>query len=366
MNVSPDRRQSTLINALRFPLVVLVLISHCILVENIGESLTGLDGVTLLTLTNRFARSLGHVSVACFALISGYFFYYKVNQWTAGGYITDVKKRIGSLALPYLVWNLLAIGILWAKNTLALKIGFAPGYSEYEYYLVTNSRILDLVLLPIDGSLWYIRELFYITLVSPLIYLIIRYLKGWGILLLLGVNHLLLPNLMIDGTMAFNFVFGNIGIHFTLGAFLGFYKINMLETFRSYRAFLYVGALSYFAIRTLDCPSWADSLLPIATTCFALSALLFAEQVLEWKPRWVERAVSWAPMTFFVYAIHCIVIINLVRGSLYQTPLANSDLGESLIVWLTALGALALSIIAYRISHKLFPRLTSFLSGGRG
>lgn len=219
MRTSTLKDQSQILNLLRFPATVLVIASHCV-------NTTANTRVPLsLTQENLFLEQLclsfGPISVALFSLISGYYLYHNESSVNLPLYIEKLQKRGTSLLLPYVLWNIIALLLLWMKNTIGSKLGPSFAYNQIEYDLISNSNFIDLLLLPIDGSLWYIREIIFLIILSPLAYWLM-YNKRIGIALLIVLYLCLLFG--IEGVKPATY---NIKVHFLLGIYLGIHKIHI-------------------------------------------------------------------------------------------------------------------------------------------
>ncbi|WP_374708419.1 hypothetical protein [Bacteroides thetaiotaomicron] len=51
-----------------------------------------------------------------FFFFSGFFFFRKLEKWSLDFYHLQLKKRVISLLLPYLLWNILMILAVYIKN----------------------------------------------------------------------------------------------------------------------------------------------------------------------------------------------------------------------------------------------------------
>lgn len=362
MSIQIDRRSSEIINALRFPLTILVVCSHCVLTRNFKPIEFSLDGDNLFLAVDMITRSLGAIVVAWFALISGYFFFSR-DQFVATDYTKALRSRGKSLLIPYILWNLIYIAVLWGKNYFSTLVGFAPGIQPQEQYILSNSSLLQMMLLPLNHPLWYVRELIYLTIASPIIYILIRYLR-LGAVVLMAIPLL---GLLPWGQAVISRSIGvSIWFYFVLGAYLRSASIDpvrlahrlrwvgILGTIAHYVLLLFLSDRSYFHW------SFQLSMLTIPILAFNVCAYLYdrGAKVVRY---WTELSRT----AFFVYSIHAIVVINLIRGFLYTTPLANNGYGHIAILLITAGSVSILSVLAYYIAVRIAPRITAILCGGR-
>lgn len=180
---SKDQLMSRLSNAIKVPMIVLVIFVH----ENLNLEQDGYWGLLWAAMAN--------VAVPVFFLISGYYFFYG-RDFCKVEYLRKMKKRSKTLLLPYLLWNLLPMLNIVAgnvfsivfrgKSTEALQGYFADLWNQGVWHIwwdVTAGTM------PYDSPLWYVRDLIVMCVLSPLVYVFARRfgLIGGTILTLLYV-----------------------------------------------------------------------------------------------------------------------------------------------------------------------------------
>ena len=131
--------QSQTIIWLRLPLVLLVLLIH-VNPQN-REIFTPIQTIDVshLTIANiysiigRVGYYFSQVAVPFFFFTSGYFFFYKIREWNSRCYKTKVKKRLKTLFVPYLLWNILAIGLIILNKCMGIWLLHKPvdGLTSY-------------------------------------------------------------------------------------------------------------------------------------------------------------------------------------------------------------------------------------------
>lgn len=127
-------RLSLTIDFLRFPLIVGVVFIHNYIVK------TELHGVPLSTLLNEwtiglfyaFSQVVSRVCVPLFFFISGLLFFKGANfSWNI--YVHKIRRRISTLLVPYLIWNLIGFLLLCIASTyISCDISRNCGH-EYRY-----------------------------------------------------------------------------------------------------------------------------------------------------------------------------------------------------------------------------------------
>lgn len=145
-----------------------------------------------------------------FFFISGYLFFAAFRRFTFSGYLRKLGKRTCTLLVPYILWVGLWTGIatllVWAVGfeffpILGDKLG---GLYNGEWWQVFTN--------PVPFQAWYILDLFKLVIVSPIIFVAVRYLR-WGAVILAAVPW------VMDYSIPY-FVNCDGLLFFTLGAYL--------------------------------------------------------------------------------------------------------------------------------------------------
>lgn len=227
--VNGENHQSKVINAMRFPLITLVVLFH---LQLPGEALTS-QYASFNVISQFFsADGIAQLAVPTFFIISGYYFFYHVNSFDRGVYTAKIKKRVRTLFVPYLLWNGIPIlGIVAFRFFAGLKDGTSLSLiSEFGDSIGWLRAFWDRGEPkghPFDVPLWYIRDLMVLSIFSPLIYFLIRKL---GIIYVAIVCCLFLTNLWFH-TAGLD---SRAWFFFSLGAYLSLNNINMVYLLRRY------------------------------------------------------------------------------------------------------------------------------------
>ena len=170
---------------LRFPLMVMVVFLHYSPGYEVGPLMTPPYLTEFNTTFFVFIKVLcqavvPRVAVPAFFVISGYLFFLRIKSFDLATYKYKVRRRFSSLFIPYLIWNVVAI---MYPLSLHLFRGETMPSDVWGYlaYLWDTGEPLHT---PLNYPLWYMRDLIVLTILSPLIYHLLKYLKGFFILLL--------------------------------------------------------------------------------------------------------------------------------------------------------------------------------------
>ena len=155
--------------------------------------------------TENFLRiltyKLGEAAVPTFFVISGYLFFYDFEQWNWTKWGNKLKRRIGTLLVPYLLWMVVfffglylrsfALSEISAINFGTLKDSFdeAGGFRLfYDRPVMGNGMsLLGYVVpsdKPIDVPLWYVRDLMILFILAPVIWGFLKIARQYGLIVL--------------------------------------------------------------------------------------------------------------------------------------------------------------------------------------
>lgn len=132
--------QSKVIDVLRFPMIVGVVLWH-----SFFEGIMGLDipdsGIPIYHTTSFFiSRILASVAVPLFFFISGYLFFFRTT-FSVDVYKKKLKSRIKTLLIPYLFWNFVVLVGHWIVTVLSPVQLTSGAYKHTTNDRITNSPI---------------------------------------------------------------------------------------------------------------------------------------------------------------------------------------------------------------------------------
>lgn len=152
--------QSRVIDVLRFPMIVGVVLWH-----SFFEGIMGLDipdsGIPIYHTTSFFiSRILASVAVPLFFFISGYLFFFR-TAFSVDVYKKKLKSRIKTLLIPYLFWNFVVLVGHWIVTVLSPVQLTSGAYKQVSDYTVCDYLISfwNINGMPVNGALWFIRDL---------------------------------------------------------------------------------------------------------------------------------------------------------------------------------------------------------------
>lgn len=330
---------------LRFPLMIGVVINHCAITDSGNQVM---ENVTM------FCSIVLPVScVPIFFLISGYFFFANVRDFSLQVYKDKVKRRIYTLVLPYVFANIFMI--------LCYAFGhyFLPQYINPENFNVLQYSFKDFVRafwsidgFPICYPLWYIRNLFVICLCSPLFYFLIkqRIEIKFTILLALALVRLFFDLPILLGP-----------IYFYLGAMLSCDDIYTFLHHLNKRFVLII--LSIVTITAAYFNYITDELLFVKLQIITMTILtLWISYLLSEKNGMIKSSI-WGS-TFFIYLYHAfpVFVINEILLMIIE-PSGSFSFITTYI--LSIIMSIMSCMFAYYILGKYSPSFLALLTGGR-
>jgi hypothetical protein len=242
-------------------------------------------------------------------------------------YIKKLKTRIKTLLIPYILWNLINVLI---RLAIILVGCILKKDNEWKRFYNLLNELLDKGIWnifwhyntwgtgtnilgwprpsmgPFSVPMWFLQTLIIVTILTPMIYLICKYLKKYGIILL-GLLYYTGIWFSIPG-------FGISPIFFfTLGAYFGIYKINLIVELQRYKLFWYIVSLITFipsVYYNYDGITTYNYFSPVFILAMVISAINITSYFIKKGKIKVNKILSQA--TFFVYAIHTVLILSII------------------------------------------------------
>lgn len=340
-----EKRISETISFVRFPLIVGILFIHNTSLELYKDSISG-SGYKLCEAIGVLGSEIfSSLCVPAFFTISGFLYVENLNSWDYKKYKEKTARRIHSLLIPYIVWNTLAFILIFVKSFYEKGyidisvIGFLKGFWSYSGGEDLNLFGMPIVYgYPVDAPLWYIRDLFLVSLLSPLLIWLINKTQLVIILLFsfLYLFSIWPPTVWLMGGTALCF--------FSLGIYCSLYLKDFC--FNSGKEILIILSLTWLLSSFLlfnvsrECSYYLllRHLYCFLGVFFVFRAASYFVNVLKFK--WPD---SFSSSVFFVYALHTIWINNFVIYKIVPAiipPISSFSLVmgyflSSFIVWLT-------------------------------
>ncbi len=355
--------QSSAVQYLRFPLIIAVLFIH-----SYSSSLT-IQGVEIGTsgsfqvydtIRTLFSQVIARIAVPLFFFISGFLYFNNVTKWDSDQYKKKTKKRLHSLVIPYLFWNGLLILVYFIAQSIPslskLFSGEFPPVSSWGFTDFLNAFWnFDHTTLPILYPFWFIRDLIVITLLSPIVYIICKYLKLVGVVLL-GICWML--NLFSVTGLSLACVF-----FFTAGAYLSINKVNLIDLFGK---IFYPSFLLYPVIALVDLLTKNYEFNIYIHNIGILVGIAFLFNIVSsgLRNNKIQVNTFLSNASFFVFAIHEPLLTLIRKLILSKLPVYN-DVTLLLAYFLPIIIVVGLLLTIYYVLNKTLPVFCGIITGGR-
>lgn len=363
-------RWSAVIAALRLPLAAGIVLIHSRVTEVV------LNGVNIFsparfplydTVSLIVSGGLAHLCVPFFFFISGLLFFKDARTFTASSYARKLKSRARSLLVPYVFWNLTFALLLAATQAWlpALTSGSAKPMASYTwadwlscFWSMENMEPPGHGPWPVNGALWFVRDLMVTCLLSPAVWWLASRLRGWGVAAL-GAGWLCCPWLQVPG-LSLTAVF-----FFTAGAAVSICGTPFLALSRRWLP----GSLSAYAVLlvlyVLLQERDAASYIQAASVVVGLPALVgLADHCVGNSSLPKSSYQAAAGCSFFVYAYH-LLVLTLIRKSAYKLLHPESDLLVLALYFLCPALTILLGCGLYHALRRYAPQALPLLTGGR-
>lgn len=352
-----NTRQSELIKTMRFPLMILVLFQHSVRVYNAPMTLS-LDGANVFHfVTEMISHFFCPIAVAWFFFFSGFLYYHNLEegQFNKKWMLSKFNRRVHSILIPHLFWNLLNVVLVLLVTWLFNVAGI--GITSDQMAGVRRGPLYWFISGPIDFPLWYLRDLFVMSILAPAFYFPI---KKWPWISLAVILVLYLVSFKIDF-----FLFPTFSL-FGMGAWMSIRKDNVLALCRMLNypaaaiAFFLLPVATFFHgseyeydtfFRLLFIPSGMITFMNICDSLYEFSG-------------YRNLMLKLAETVFFIYAAHEIYILGWVKGlflRVFGLTLAARWISYLFVPVVT----LAICLALFYLLKRIMPKTLSFACGWR-
>ena len=359
---------SSRIEILRFPLIIGIVFIHNY--TSTIRMVQGSIGVEHSSAWDDFVRffisqGVARVAVPLFFLVSGYLFF--LGQWSWSKYAGKLKRRVNTLLIPFLFWNLAT----WAIYTAGRRIpqtrmyfggGVWPPAGQVSFLGYIGALFGISARYPIDYQFWFIRDLIALVVLAPVIYFLLRgkwllpfllilfglwFAAAWPDLWPSMVHSIFLPEQI------------EAALYFSLGAYLSQpgKDVTCLDKFGPWIS------AAFFVFLVLH-STYQDRLpyLHKFVILFGVPSLWWLTGLALGSAKLKASLIGLVGDGFFVFAAHE-PLQTVVRKVSYRLFSPTAGASVLALYLLTPVCMIALLVVVHRCLLKIMPRFTGVITG---
>ena len=343
MNDGKGVSQYEVFRQLRLPMIVLVTFAHSYGEVTEGFSLLTSEWDTYEFLKLLVSQTLVKVAVPVFFIMSGYLFFTNVETWNSQAYRAKMLRRLKTLLLPYLIWNLLMAFKLRTFSWSIFWVFWCPAGIQTDWF-----GHEQLMTAPANMPLWFLRDLMVVSLLTPIIYIGVRKLGCW-LMAVLTIFYLSGVCAFCPGLSAYAVFF------FTLGAFLSIRRMDLLETFLRMEWPAYgLSVILGVAMMLTYGMSVFSSLMLCFRLAGAVAVFCLASRILSTTARRLPSVVC--DSAYLVYLAHYVFFFSFIDTAFFAA-FGTSTTALSLHYLLAPLLKAAVFIAVYAAYRRIFHRI---------
>lgn len=300
---------------------------------------------------NFITDGITRVAVPFFFVLSGFLFFYNFKL-SIKTYLSKLKKRIISILIPYLLWSLFSITLVLLFSLINIEIGNFSISTIYDF-------IYYLFIKPIPFQLWFLRDLFIMAILSPLIYWAVK--KG-GFILLLTLFVIWFYNYQI-----FIVIDNETALFFILGAYMSLNnseKITLKKLHGKYLLIIFILWIITIILKLEDAFFIRKLFMHKLSELFGLFFIWFFYDYIydKIRKRFNYEKILWIrDFSFFVFLLHEPLLSLIKKSTLH---LFNNELFLLISYFVYPTLVIILSLFMGKFLKEYF-KYYKTLTGGR-
>ncbi|UZO81454.1 acyltransferase [Aquimarina sp. ERC-38] len=354
-----NRYLSTKIEAISFLLIVMIVYLHSYSIEiKYKTESEKLERGYNLFIQEFISNGLCRVALPIFFMISGYLLFINLRRFDFDIYHYKVKKRLRTILLPYFLWSLYGILLYLGLQSIPFAANFFTNQPIVEYS--KEDFLYTLLINPISYPIWFLRDLFILVIIAPVLYYLLKY-YGLKIIILLLLTWVFEIDLIIVKFKSLPF--------FAIGMWLAISEPNYLLRNLSKKSWLFTLSwilLLYIKTTVFYYRGNEDILLLIhkvsviigIISLWSLFDMLFLNRNIV-----SSRIYPLFKFAFFIFVFHE-PILTIIKKGLYFI-LGYSQLKALMIYFIAPILTIIICLIVAVGLKKLSPKFYKILTGNR-
>ena len=338
---------SKAITALRFPICVLVVFIHSTMDVRFS-GLTLVDNREDYELIRYYiSTGLCSSAVPLFFFISGYLYFRGGNEgFSVNQYISKTRNRVKSLLVPYLLWNTLFLVAFYVAESLL------SGMTSGNHKAIAEYTLRDFLMaywnlgegFPIDGPLWFVRDLMVLSIFAPLVYWLVKN-RVLGLVVVIAALSL-----------------GPQDAYWLLGVYCALYNVDFVKWGKKFFPF----TLPLWLILIVVYLGVESEMGTIVKQIYVLLGVCSISGMVSYFYRNRSLGVSMSFLqatSFFLFAFHQPILLLMCKLWCRYTPPIDSFLIAG--YFLMPIMIILIAIGIFMLMKRFTPKLLSVLNGGR-
>lgn len=366
--------ESKVIDFLRLPLMIGVVIIHCRFTTILQPQLldyVNVGGGGYFYVSWLISKVLCGLCVPTFFFISGYLFF-KKGPFDFGSYIHKLKKRFFTILIPFISWNVIyiLIFVFLGYNIRfcddGTPMGIVPWLNGNTGSVISNLYhwVVGVFInfnssgSPADVPFWYLRDLICMFILTPVIYLFVKCLKKYSLIItafvwVLSGKYVTFPHLFLRPSILF----------FIMGSYFAINKVNIILVFNKIGKWIY-WLYGIFAIMDLltNQSTFNCYIHKITLAIGVVVVFKMAIHIVDRRKYPEKKLLLCVKNTnFFIFAFHWILLYWLVfpLSKIYN----GTDLSLIVVYFLEIILCCSIAIAIGVLLNKLLPKTMRFLCG---
>jgi surface polysaccharide O-acyltransferase-like enzyme len=304
------------------------------------------------------SNGVTRIAVPLFAAISGFLYFFSIEE-TFNSFLTKYKKRFKTLVLPYLIWSAWGLVFFYILQLIPQSRPYFTKYliGSYSIEKLLNTLFLD----PLPYQLWFLRDLIVIVSLAPLLYILIKRLKIFFVLVIMIVWYQGYYIFIVSSETLFFFIAGAyLAIHHKQRFLQSrFTKLPLVTTVVW---FLLIALKTYLAY--VNNNSFIDLALIRLFILMGLFSVWYGYDVwLGNKDITKSKFYPYCAFSFFLYAFHE-PMLTIIKKALFAV-LSKTQAHEFLIYIFSPVIVIALALVIGSILKRYLTSFYELITGGR-
>lgn len=324
-------------------ILIVLLHSNCIKYANVFE-----ESYVFVNFINFFLVAICSIAVPTFFAISSFLFFRNFEMLK---YRKKMKNRIYSLVIPYLFFSIIFLLYTIILTNISFLKDIETTMEPIKYNFI--SFIKYIFLAEFNGPLWYMRNLFFYCAFSPIIFMLIKYLKKYNWIIIIGIFFInIVYSASYYGLLYWLFIYYLVA-YLTLNNNIDkIYKI-----IKRWKPLILIIGIIFLILLIIYNEN------QIIYYIFRMFSPLILFTIC-YKNKYVERQPpSIAKYSFFIYCTHYNIAIALKR--ILILFFGTNPMLLLFFQFLTCGFTIFIIIFIFKIINKLFPKCTKLILGGR-